>query len=147
MIELKTPDEIDAMAAAGRIVAAVLAAARDHAAPGVTTRELDTLARDLIADAGARPTFLGYHPDWAPTPYPGAICTSVNDAVVHGPPTDAPLRDGDVLTVDLAVHLDGWCADAAVGTVVGEADPADLQLIAAAEKALDAGLAQARPGA
>ncbi|MGD9530075.1 type I methionyl aminopeptidase [Pseudonocardia sp.] len=147
MIELKTPDEIDAIAAAGRIVAAVLAAVSDHAAPGVTTRELDTLARDLIADAGARPTFLGYHPDWAPTPYSGAICASVNDAVVHGPPTDAPLDGGDLLTVDLAVHLDGWCADAAIGTVVGEADPADLQLIAAAEKALEAGLAQARPGA
>lgn len=146
MIELKTPGEIDAMGATGRVVASVLAALRTHAAPGVTTRELDTLARDLIADAGATPTFPGYHPDWAPAPYDGAICASVNDAVVHSPPTDVPLREGDLLSLDLAVHLDGWCADAAVSTSVGEPRPADLELVAAAEAALAAGVAQARPG-
>lgn len=149
MIELKTPGEIDAIGAAGRIVATVLDAVRAHAAPGGTTRELDVLARDLIADAGATPTFPGYHPDWAPTPYPGAICASVNDAVVHGPPGDTPLCAGDLLSIDLAVHLDGWCADAAVSTVVGAAGTsgtADRRLIATAEQALAAGLAQARPG-
>ena len=147
MIELKTPAEIDAVAAAGSVVARVLAAVRAHAAVGVTTAELDVLARDLIADAGAVPSFPGYHPRWAPMPYPGAICTSVDDAVVHGIPTDAPLAPGALLGVDLAVHLDGWCADAAFTAVVGEADPADLALVATSERALAAGIAAARPGA
>lgn len=151
MIELKTPGEIDAMAAAGRVVASVLAAVRAHAVPGVRPRELDALARDLIADAGATSSFLGYHPGFAPMPYPAVICASVNDAVVHGIPGAAPLRSGDLLAVDFAVHLDGWCADAAISLVVGSdaggADPRDLALVEATERALAAGVAAARPGA
>lgn len=147
MIELKTPAEVDAVAAAGEVVARVLAAVRAHAAVGVTTGELDALARDLVADAGAVPSFPGYHPDWAPRPYPGVICASVDDAVVHGLPSDVPLAPGAVLGVDLAVHLDGWCADSAFTTVVGEADPADLALVDAAERALAAGIAAAVPDA
>lgn len=147
MIELKTPGEIDAVEAAGKVVAAVLTAIGEHAAPGVSPKELDSIAADLIATAGGTPTFLGYHPRFAPRPYPGVICASVNDAVVHGIPGPTPLRDGDLLSVDLAVHIDGWCADAAFSTVVGEpTDPTDLALIAAAEAALAAGIAAARPG-
>lgn len=130
------------------MVAAVLAAVRAEAAPGVSPHELDLLASDLIDAAGAMSSFRGYHPNWAPTPYPGVICTSVNDVVVHGIPAATPLGPGDLLSVDLAVHLDGWCADAAFSTVVGgEPDPRDLALIAAAERALHAGIAAARPGA
>ena len=147
MIELKTPSELDAVAAAGKIVAGVLGAVRAHVAPGVTTAELDTLAADLIAGAGARPSFLGYHPGWAPTPYPGVLCTSVNDAVVHAIPGREPLRPGDLLSVDLAVHLDGWCADAAFSTVLGPADLADVALIETTERALAAGIAAAVAGA
>lgn len=147
MIELKTRPELDAIRAAGTIVAAVLQAVRGHAAPGITPRELDALAADLVADAGAVPSFLGYHPSWAPRPYPGVICASVNDAVVHQIPAGEPLLRGDLLSVDLAVHLDGWCADAAFSMVVGRADPADLALIDATERALAAGIAAARPGA
>jgi methionyl aminopeptidase len=147
MIEMKTPAEMDAVAAAGKIVADVLGAVRAHAAPGVTTHELDTLAADLIADSGARPSFIGYHPSWAPMPYPGVLCTSVNDAVVHSIPGRQPLRPGDLLSVDLAVHLDGWCADAAFSTVVGPADPQDVALIETTERALAAGIAAAVPGA
>jgi methionyl aminopeptidase len=147
MIELKTPTELDAVAAAGKIVADVLGAVREHVAPGVTTRQLDDLAADLIASAGARPSFLDYHPSWAPMPYPAVICASVNDAVVHGIPGRERLRPGDLLSVDLAVHLDGWCADAAFSTVVGGAAPDDAELIGTTERALAAGIAAAVPGA
>jgi methionyl aminopeptidase len=148
VIELKTPAEVDAIGAAGTVVARVLAALRAHTAPGTTPHELNTLAADLIADAGALPSFLGYHPRSAPVPYPAVICTSVNDAVVHAIPGPEPLAPGDLLSIDLAVHLDGWCADAAISFAVGpDPDPADLKLIDATEQALAAGIAAVRPGA
>ena len=148
MIELKTPGEIDAMAATGRFVADVLATLRDKAAPGVRPRDLDAIARDMIADAGARSSFLGYRPSWSPTPYPAVICSSVNDAVVHGIPGRRPLDSGDLISLDFAVDLGGWSADAAVSVVVGDdPDPGDLTLVAATERALAAGVAAARPGA
>jgi methionyl aminopeptidase len=148
VIELKTPGEIDAIAAAGAVVAAVLSAVRAKAAPGVSPRELDDMASDMIADAGAVSSFRGYHPNWAPCPYPAVTCISVNDAVVHGIPGPEPLEPGDLLSVDFAVHLDRWCADAAFSVVVGDgADSRDLALIDATERALAAGIAAARPGA
>ena len=148
MIELKTPGEIDAIAAAGTVVATVLAAVRAKAAPGVTPQELDALAAGMIADAGAVSSFLGYHPRFAPSPYPAVTCISVNDAIVHGVPAPDPLEPGDLLSVDFAVHLDGWCADSAFSVVVGD-DPesADLALIDATERSLAAGIRAARPGA
>lgn len=148
MIELKTPGEIDAIAAAGTVVATILAAVRAKAAPGVTPLELDALAADMIADAGAVSSFLDYHPHVAPSPYPAVTCISVNDAVVHGVPRPEPLEPGDLLSVDFAVHLDGWCADSAFSVVVGDSpDPRDLALIDAAERSLAAGIRAARPGA
>ena len=149
MIELKTETELTAMRRAGQVVAQVLAAVRERAEVGVPLRELDELASEVIAKAGASPSFLGYHPSWAPTPYPGAICASVNDAVVHAPPNGYRLRPGDLLSVDCAAKLDGWHGDAAVSFVVGpedQADPADLALIAQTERALAAGIAAIRPG-
>jgi methionyl aminopeptidase len=147
VIELKSPGELDAIEAAGAVVGSVLAAVGKQAAIGVSPHELNELAADLIAEAGARPTFLGYHPGSAPYPYPAVICASVNDAVVHGIPARTPLCDGDLLSVDLAVHLDGWCADAAFSTVVGTARNGDLDLIETTERALRAGIAAAVPGA
>ncbi|MBC8093187.1 MAG: M24 family metallopeptidase, partial [Pseudonocardia sp.] len=147
MIELKTPREIDAMDAAGTVVAQVLAAVRAKTAVGVSPRELDALAADMIRDAGAVSSFLGYRPGSAPTPFPAVICASVNDEVVHTIPSDVPLAPGDLLSVDFAVHLDGWCADAAFSVVVGEADPDDLALIDVTERSLAAGIAAAVPGA
>lgn len=147
MIELKTPREIDAMDAAGTVVAQVLAAVRAKTAVGVSPRELDALAADMIRDAGAVSSFLGYRPGSAPTPFPAVICASVNDEVVHTIPSDVPLAPGDLLSVDFAVHLDGWCADAAFSVVVGEADPDDLALIEVTERSLAAGIAAAVPGA
>ena len=148
MIELKTPGEIDAVAAAGRVVARILATLREKAAPGVRPHDLDLIARDMIADAGARSSFVGYHPTWSPTPYPAVICSSVNDAIVHGIPDRRPLEPGDLLSVDFAVHLDGWCADAAFSVVVGDTpDPRDVALVDTTERALQAGIDAARPGA
>jgi methionyl aminopeptidase len=148
VIELKTPGEIGAIAAAGHVVADVLATLRDKAAPGVSPHDLDLIARDMIADAGARSSFVGYHPTWSRTPYPAVICSSVNDAVVHGVPDRTPLQARDLLSLDFAVHLDGWCADAALSVVVGDApDPRDLALVEATERALAAGIAAARPNA
>ena len=146
MIELKTRTELDAMRAAGRVVAAALAATRERAAVGVSLLDLDAVAAQVIAEAGATPSFLHYHPRFAPTPYPATICASVNDAVVHGIPTGYRLADGDLVSIDCGAHLDGWCGDAAISFVVGGADPRDTALIRATERALQAGIAAARPG-
>lgn len=147
MVELKTSAEIAGMREAGRVVARALAAVRAQAAPGRTTRELDQTAAEVISGAGAKPLFLGYQPPWAPTPFPGVVCVSVNDEVVHGVPSARVLTDGDLVSVDCGVGVDGWSADAAVSFVVGAADPADLALIADTQAALARGIAAARPGA
>ncbi|HEV7823811.1 MAG TPA: type I methionyl aminopeptidase [Mycobacteriales bacterium] len=146
MIEVKAPEQVDAMRAAGRVVARALAAVREHAAVGVSLRELDRVAADVIRGDGAEPLFLDYHPSWAPTPFPGVICASVNDAVVHGIPTDRRLADGDLVSIDCGARLDGWSGDAAISFVVGEADPADTDLVDATEEALRAGIAAAVDG-
>ena len=146
MIELKTAGQIDAMREAGKVVAAVHAEVRARAAVGVSLRELDEVARELIKDAGAGSSFLGYHPHFAPKPYPGVICTSVNDEMLHGLPTGYRLRDGDLLSVDFAAYIDGWHADAAASFVVGPARQADLDLIATAERCLAVGIDAARAG-
>ena len=95
-IDLKSPAEIDAMREAGRVVARCLEAVRRASAPGVTLEELDTAAHDVMREHGATPAFLDYHPHFAPSPYPGVICSSVNDAVVHAIPGGYRLADGDL---------------------------------------------------
>lgn len=146
MIELRTPAEIDEMREAGRIVARALKAVEEAAAVGVTLTELDAVAKDVIFGAGATSPFLNYHPDWAPTPFPGVICASVNDAVVHGIPTDQRLEDGDLVSIDCGAVLKGWAADSATSFVVGTPRPEDLDLIATTRAALDAGIAAAQVG-
>lgn len=147
MVELKTPGEIEAMRAAGAVVADILVAVHAHAAVGVRLDELDALARTMLDAAGAGSPFLGYQPAFARTPYPGALCLSVNDAVLHGPPSGYRLRDGDLLSVDCGATLDGWTGDAAVSFCVGAAHADDLALLRATEQALLDGIAAARPGA
>jgi methionyl aminopeptidase len=147
VVELKAPGEIEAMRAAGAVVAAVLEATRRHAAVGVSLAELDEVARTVLKDAGASSPFLGYQPSFAHTPYPAVICTSVNDAALHGIPTGYRLRDGDLLSVDSGATLGGWTGDAAVSFTVGRARPADTRLIETAQDALRAGIAAAEPGA
>ena len=146
MIEIKTPGEIEAMRAAGGVVADVLAAARREAAVGVSPAELDAIARDILDAAGATSAFLDYHPRFAPSPFPAVICASVNDAVLHGIPSRQPLRDGDLLSVDFGAVLDGWAADAATSFVVGAASPEDERFVRTAEEALHAGIAAAVVG-
>ena len=146
MVEYKTPGEIDAMHAAGQVVAQILAAVRTRAAPGVRLSELDAAARDVLARAGAISPFLGYQPAFADTPFPAVICASVNDAALHDIPGRYRLEDGDLLSVDCGATLDGWSADAAVSVQVGHQHPADTRLIAAASQALQAGIAAAVPG-
>lgn len=146
MLELKMSTEVDAMRAAGHVVARALDAVREAAVIGVRLLDLDEVAAEVIRAAGAEPVFLDYHPEWAPVPFPGTICTSINDAVVHGIPNDYRLRDGDLVSIDCGARLAGWCGDAAISFVVGTAAPADIALVEAADAALAHGIAAARPG-
>jgi len=146
MVELKSPAAIAAMRAAGQVVARALGAVRDAAKVGTSLIELDDIAAGVLAEAGAVSTFKGYRPAFAPTPFPAVICASVNDVIVHGIPDRYRLRDGDLVSVDCGAELAGWTGDAATSFVVGTARPEDLRLIAAAEDALAAGIAAARPG-
>jgi len=146
MVEMKTAGEIEAIHAAGQVVARMLATVRAVAAPGTRLSELDEAARGVLADAKAGSPFLDYHPDWARVPFPAVICVSVNDQALHGPPGRRKLRDGDLVSVDAGAVLDGWTGDAAVSFTVGTPRPGDGGLIAAAEAALRAGIAAAVPG-
>ncbi|MFG2946925.1 type I methionyl aminopeptidase [Streptomyces adustus] len=146
MVELKTDDSIDAMYVAGQVVARALTAVREAADVGVSLLELDALAREVLREAGATSPFLGYRPSFAPTPFSGVICASVNDAIVHGIPDGYRLRDGDLLSVDFGAELGGWVGDSAVSFTVGTPRPADTQLIATAERALAAGIEAAVVG-
>ena len=146
MVELKTEAEIEAMAAAGAVVAEALRAVIEHARPGRTTADLDKVAADVLARHGAGSPFLNYHPAWAPLPFPAVLCTSVNDAVVHGVPNGEVLADGDLVSVDFGATLRGWCGDAARSFIVGTPRPQDAALIAATDAALAAGIAAVRPG-
>jgi methionine aminopeptidase len=105
MAEYKTPGEIDAMHAAGQVLAHILAAVRDQAAPGVRLAELDATARDVLAQARATSPFLGYQPAFAGSPYPAVLCASVNDAALHDIPGRYRLKDGDLLSIDCGATL------------------------------------------
>ena len=147
MIELKTADEIDKMAVTGEFVAETLAILSTEAQPGVNVMELEHHARALISERGATSCYWDYAPSFGRGPFRNVICLSVNDAVLHGMPRDYVLRDGDVLSLDFAVSIDGWVADSAVTVIVGDtADTADRALIDSTRRALNAGIAAAVPG-
>jgi len=146
MVEYKTAGEIDAMHAAGQVVARILAAVREQAAIGVRLDELDAAARDVLAAARATSPFLGYQPSPGLSPYPAVICASVNDAALHDIPGRYRLKDGDLLSIDCGALLDGWAADAAISVQVGRRRPEDTRLIDTATRALRAGIAAAVPG-
>src|SRR3982074_1669812 len=140
MLVRKAAIEIAHMRAAGRIVAETLAAVAAAAEPSVRLIELDALAAELIAKHGAKSSFLGYHPTWAPVPYPGVLCLSVNDTIVHGIPDGRRLRSGDLLSTDFAVSVDGYHADAAITVGVGKLDATSQRLADTADEALTAGI-------
>ncbi len=146
VIELRTPAEIDRMRPAGRFVASVIEATAEAAAVGVNLLELDALAHEMIRSAGAESSYIDYHPSFGASPFGKVICTSVNDAVLHGLPHDYRLRDGDLLSLDFAAAVNGWVADSAISIVVGTPRAEDVRLIDTTRRALDAGIAAARPG-
>ncbi|RIQ32528.1 type I methionyl aminopeptidase [Jiangella rhizosphaerae] len=146
MIELKTEAEIAKMRAAGRLVAGILAELRPMVRPGVNLLDIEHRARELIADGGGVSCYWDYAPSFGRGPFRNVICLSLNDAVLHGLPHDVTLRDGDLLSLDIAVSLDGWVGDSAISVIAGTPRAEDVRLIRATEEALAAGIAAARPG-
>jgi methionyl aminopeptidase len=146
MIELRTPAEIEAMRPAGRFVAEVLATLRDETKVGTNLLAIDRRATDHVVRAGAESCYIDYHPSFGARPFGKVICTSVNDAVLHGLPHDYVLRDGDLVSLDFAAAIDGWVADSAVSFIVGTPRDEDLALIETTERALDAAIAAATVG-
>ncbi|MCX2964422.1 type I methionyl aminopeptidase [Gordonia sp. Z-3] len=141
-VPFRTPGEVDAMAAAGVVVGAALVAVRAAATVGATTLDLDEVAESVIRDAGAIPSFKGYHG------FPGSICSSVNEVVVHGiPSTDVVLAEGDLVSIDCGAILDGWHGDSAWTFGVGELSTADAELSEATRLSMEAGIAAMVDGA
>ncbi|WP_134739050.1 type I methionyl aminopeptidase [Nocardioides sp. 503] len=146
MIELRTPTQIEQMRPAGRFVASVISALAEKADVGVNLLELDAMAHDMIRAQGAESCYIDYHPSFGAMPFGKVLCTSVNEAVLHGLPHDYVLQDGDLLSVDFAASVDGWVADSALSVVVGTPRQEDLDLIATTDRALAAGIAAATVG-
>ncbi|OIH93378.1 type I methionyl aminopeptidase [Curtobacterium sp. MCBA15_001] len=146
MTELRTPAELDGLRVAGRFVADVLDELLTTVDVGVDLLDLDQVAARMIADQGAESCYVDYHPSFGRSPFGKHLCTSVNDAALHGLPHPYVLRDGDVVSLDFAASVDGWVADSAVTVQVGTPDPEDQRLIDTVERALVAGIAEARPG-
>ncbi|WP_125565819.1 type I methionyl aminopeptidase [Nocardioides baekrokdamisoli] len=146
MIELRTPAQIEQMKPAGAFVASVLTALQEKATVGVNLLELDALAHQMIKDRGAESCYIDYHPSFGASPFGKVLCTSVNDAVLHGLPHDYVLQDGDLLSVDFAASVDGWVSDSALSVIVGTPREEDVRLIETTTRALEAGIAAAQAG-
>ena len=146
MVELKTPREIDAMRTTGAFIAALLDDLQSRARVGTNLLDLEHRARHLIDERGAESCYWDYAPSFGRGPFRNVICLSVNDAVLHGLPHDYALRDGDLLSMDIAVRIDGWAADSARSVIVGTPRAEDRRIIEATETALAAAISAARPG-
>lgn len=147
MIKIKRADEIVRMRKSGQLVARVLEEMRVQARPGVSTGRLNALAEEMALNAGAVPVFKNYPHPQRGNPFPGAICASVNEEVVHGIPGSRILRDGDIISIDYGVILNGYAGDAAVTIAIGAVDPAVSKLLKVTEEALMKGIHAARVGA
>lgn len=145
-IELKTGAQIEYMRAAGLVVARTLRRVREAAQAGMTTADLDAMARDSLREHGATSNFLNYGAERNVPGFPGVMCVSVNDEIVHGIPGDRVLRDGDVVSVDFGAIVEGWHSDAAVTFVIGPADARTVELLRVTETALWRGIAAAKLG-
>jgi methionyl aminopeptidase len=139
MIKLRSPQEIELIRVSCCIVAKVLQLLAEAVKVGITTQELDTLAEDAILREKGRPAFKGY------MGYPSTLCTSINEQVVHGIPSQRKLEDGDILSVDVGVYAEGYYGDAAVTFPVGDVDPEALKLIRVTKESFYKGLEKARP--
>lgn len=146
MLELKTAREVAAMRTTGGFVAAVLDDLASRARVGVNLLDLEYRARDLLAERGAVSCYWDYAPSFGHGAFANVICLSVNDAVLHGLPHNYTLRDGDLLSMDIAISIDGWVADSARSLIVGTPDAEDHRLIEATEQTLSAGIAAAHSG-
>lgn len=140
-ITLKSPEQIAKMRQAGRVVAEMLQACAEAARPGITTNDLDKVARGVLAKRKAKSNFLGYHG------YPAVICTSPNSVIVHGIPGDYRLEEGDIISIDCGAIIDGWHGDAARTIPVGEISEEARKLITVTEESLWAGIQHVRDGA
>ena len=136
----RSPQELAKMRRAGKVVAEMLEATRAAAKPGVTTRQIDAIAREVIERRGATSNFLGYHG------FPAVICTSPNDMIVHGIPGDYRLKEGDILSIDCGAIVEGYHGDAAFTVAIGEVSPLARRLIEMTERSLWAGIAELRKG-
>lgn len=143
---VKTTEEIAVLRDGGKHLARILHAIRGAVAPGITTRELDRLAERLVRECGGTPAFLDYMPDGAHTAYPGTLCVSVNDEVVHGIAGDRVLADGDIVSIDIGMEYHGLFTDMAITVPVGKVDDQAKKLIRATENALATGIVAARSG-
>ncbi len=145
-ITLRSRREIELLRKAGAVVANVLSKLKDMAEPGITTLDLDKVASQMVREAGAEPLFKGVHSPLARNPFPGVICTSVNEQVVHGIPSkDARLENGDILSLDFGVRLNGYCGDAALTVAIGEVSPEKRRLMDVTQHALDIAIEKSAP--
>jgi methionyl aminopeptidase len=138
VITRKSREQIALMRRAGRVVAEMHERCTEAAKPGITTTEIDRIAREVLADRGARSNFLNYHG------FPAVICTSPNEVIVHGIPGDTVLEEGDILSLDCGAIIEGWHADAAVTIPIGEIDAESRNLIETTRRALEAAIEQVR---
>jgi methionyl aminopeptidase len=147
MIRIKSPQELDKIRAAGPVLAGILKELAKAAKPGVSTFDLDMLAQKLMKEAGAEPVLLGYKPEFAPRPYPAAICTSVNDVVQHGIPSkEVELVQGDVINIDATIGYQGMIVDSGLTVGVGKIDKEATELLRVTREALYVGIEAAQPG-
>lgn len=144
-IAIKSRREIERMREVGRSTAEILLELRDRARPGVTTGQLDEIARKALEKRGLNSPFLGYGPGGV-RPYPGVLCTSINEVIVHGIPGPRELREGDIISLDFGVESGGWHGDSAVTIAVGDIDAEARRLIETTQSSLDLGIAQMIPG-
>ncbi|MEN6351110.1 MAG: type I methionyl aminopeptidase [Syntrophomonas sp.] len=146
MITIKTPEEIAKMRQAGQMVARVLSILEATVKPGVTTARLNAIAEDECKSHGAIPAFKNYPNYKGGRAFPGVICASVNDEVVHGIPGDRALKEGDIISIDFGVLLNGFAGDSAITVPVGEVDSKVMKLIEVTEESLMKGIQEARAG-
>ncbi|GAB3569095.1 type I methionyl aminopeptidase [Spelaeicoccus albus] len=146
MIEFFTATEVEQMRPAGKFVARVLSTLQGEVGVGTNLLEIDAMAEKMIRERGAVSCYVDYHPSFGASPFGKVICTSVNDAALHGLPHDYQLQDGDLVSLDFAVSVDGWVADSALSFVVGTPRQEDLHMIDVTDEALAAGIAAARTG-
>ncbi len=140
MILIKTPQEIEIMRVAGKILAGILKELEAKVAPGISTKELDNLAEKLIKESGSKPAFKNYNG------FPNALCVSLNEEIVHGVPSDRKLKEGDIVSLDLGLIHNGFCSDMAITMPIGEIDPEANRLIRVTKKSLKRAIARVKAG-